>query len=601
MKHFFLLITAACVAGASVSEAREARDVDIDIIYPVPVMPLEGWVPATITLTKRTASDRDFEITSARDDIQYSTQSSVTGTLKDNRPHRYTSYLHFRDEYQFQGYNRLSVLIQGQSRPQGNFNTDKLRIGRSVLGLVSAPGIVQGRVKELGAVLAPTNPQSRSGSLPTDVVFFEHTNEKLLPGSWMGYDLLQAMVIEDFPYSKLSPAQETAIVQWVENGGTLLVSPGKTGNVLKSNLLKRLARFEEAGAVPLDQPPIKDLPKSGSKVIRWDVNVPGADDTQLARTVACGSGKVVILKYDILRAPFSEWSGLEGTLAKTIRIPAKHPQHPKFELHWPDRAKQLPGAATVAAILGAYLLALGPANYLILRRKKKLVLMPFTIAGIAVSFTILIIIYGYVSRGMSTELRQFTLIRTRPDRTTAFATTQKGIYASSNKPFVMSFDDSTALRKVTDRRGWGSDESPLKVADSGDGTLDAKFTSLMWEVFTLEARAPVPEFGSLRLVSTRDGPQAVNATTIDLQDCWLKKSGKWHKIGKLPTGARKSPGAVGRPPADVLKILRDSPWGKNVLVVGKPVEGAQPAIPWEMKSGHATIVLNSTYVVGEAQ
>ena len=296
--------------------------------------------------------------------------------------------------------------------------------------------------------------------------------------------------------------------------------------------------------------------RSGSGVVKWDVLVTAAKDTPLAQVARCGAGTVVVFKYDILRAPFSEWRGLTSNLQEMIQIPAgTSRQHQRYPLHWKGRDESLPSATTVAAILGAYLLAIGPANYLMLRRRKKLVLMPFTIAGIAVTFTILIVIYGYVSRGMSTELKQCTVVRTYPGRTTAFAITQKGIYASSNKAFVMTFDDPTALRKVTARQRYGSDDSPLQVTDTGTGALHARFTSMMWEVFTIEARAALPEFGNLQIVGTAAKPVVVNATTVDLEDCWLRQSNRWYAIGKLPRGARKSRGQDQSPPADVRDLM----------------------------------------------
>ena len=597
MKTFLLFLTAACVACVSVAEAR---DVDATITYPVPVLPMEGWAPAIVTLTKNPVlPNRRFEITSSRDDVRYSTQSFITGTLKDSRPHQYTSYLHLRDDNQFRDTSNLRLGIEGRQDKRWIIATRGLQVGRSVVGLVSNRGIVMARITELGAILEAPSGRWSYGQLPGDVVIAEHTDEKLLPDSWIGYDLLQAMVIEDFPYRKLSPAQEDAIVQWVENGGTLLVSPGKSGKVFQSNLLHSLVQFQVRSSQALEQPPIAGLPKSGSGVVKWDVLVAAAKDTPLAQVVRCGAGTVVVFKYDILRAPFSEWRGLTSDLQRIIRIPAgTSRQHQRYPLHWKGRDESLPSATTVAAILGVYLLAIGPANYLMLRRRKKLVLMPFTIAGIAVTFTILIVIYGYVSRGMSTELRQCTVVRTHPGRTTAFATTQKGIYASSNKAFVMTFDDPTALRKVAERQRYGSDDSPLQVTDTGTGALHARFTSMMWEVFTIEARAALPEFGNLQIVGTAAKPVVVNATTVDLEDCWLRQSNRWYAIGKLPRGARKSRGRNQGPPPDVRNLM---PRGPDTIVVGRVREGTRPVIPWEMKTGRARTVQDDTYVMGAAQ
>ena len=602
--------------------SADGQETRVDLKYPVPVLPLEGWATASVSAQKRVVNDSKFEVTSAMRHGRMPTEYTRGETLKDNYPHNY--FVNFHLQNLRQNNSPLTVKL-GENRTS---NPAGLRIGRSVVGLTSTRGTVVARMADLEAIMdSPQGTWQWGNQLPTSVEIIEHTDAAMLPDSWMGYDLLQAMVIEDFSYSYLSRAQEDAIVQWVENGGTILVSPGRGGMALRSTLLRRLVEFKMEGTETVTNPP--GLSGFGpKKVTRWNVRVSQGRIGPLAQVAACGAGKVVIFKYDILREPFSQWPGLKNHLQRTCLIPVKGQRRVSFPLHWSPREEKLPKAPTVALILGLYLLMVGPLNYFVLRRTKRLVLMPFTIGGTALAFTAAIIIFGYISRGMATELREFTVVRTSPRRTTAFAITQKGIYASANRAFAMSFGDSTALRKMSrQERGWRSSESPLEVFDTGRGTLNAKFTSLMWDVFAIEARGPLKEFGNLRVERDGSAITVFNSTGVDLENCWVRLRGAWYSTGKLPKlGTTTNPRKAGRPPSDILGLLPDigrgvavvrkaakgsvparlrtSPLadtGKGVVVVGKAARGSEPAIPYEFTKGGARTVQSDTYILGGMQ
>jgi len=593
-KCFLLLVVGAASAAG-------AREVEVDLKYPVPAMPVEGWSTASINFRKRIPTDIELHVASAENVRWLSTAATWSEKLKDNYPHKSFVNLHllnYREETSPLGF-RIGD-NPSTRRPSG------IRFGRSVVGLTSARNTVKALVGGLDLSIEKARGNWEwGGSLPTGVEIAEHANAKLLPDSWMGYDLLQAMVIEDFPYSDLSRAQEDAIVQWVERGGTILVSPGKSGMVFRSSLLRRLVDFTERGPQTVRTTSARLYRLAAEKVAQWDVTVTGATSKTLAEVAPCGAGTVVVFRYDILRPPFSGWSELGRLLRDTSFIPMRKKSDRRFSLRWPSREDKLPRVSAIALMLGGYLLILGPANYLLLRRKKRLVLMPFTIGGVAVAFTVAILVYGYVSRGIATELREFTLIRTYPDRTTAFAVSQKGIYASGNREFGISFGDNTALRNLTRRMDrWGSKETPLMVRDSGQGTLEARFTSLMWEVFSFEAQAALPGFGNLR-VEKRDGAVTVfNATDADLENCWVKDSGRWYEVGKLAKLATATnPHLSSRPPKAVMRQMPTRKYrvGPEVIVVGKAARGAEPAIPYTFIKGRARTVESNTYILGGAR
>jgi len=581
MKTKLLMVAAALAACASLAHAR---DVSIRVSYPVPALPLDGWSYASVVLARTTTRDTEFTLFCSPYRRGVTVQKS--GVLRDNRPRRYPFVFRVSED-QFNS-SPVCIRIGDETSSWGD-----LQFGRSVVGLTASPGRVLGRIQQLDAVMQM--PQSYWAGA-WSVVIVEHRDARLLPNTWKGYDLLQAMVMEDFPYSELTPAQSDAIVQWVEKGGTVLVSPGARGMVFDpASPLHRLVGLKLEGTERIEN--TRDFGSGGPRGIftRWNVEIEGARHEPWAEVARCGAGQVVVFKYDFLRPPLSEWKGLTGIFKKTCRIPVRVKPDRHFPLYFSRQEEQLPGPPTIALLLGVYLLAVGPANYMLLRRKNKLVLMPFTISGVAVGFTVAIIAYGYISRGAATEMREFTVVRTYPGRTTAYATTQKGVFAGSNRTFVFEFGANAGVRMFRKHR---RDESQLFITDTGRGTQEARFTAAMWQLSLLREEAPVPEFGNLR-IERKDGQITIfNDTPLDLENCWVRTDGgAWHRIGKLPRGgSTPDVGLQGRPPSAVLNAVGVR--SRGALVIGRAAAGSDPAIPCKMIQGRASLKQNEMYIVG---
>ena len=569
-----------------------------DIDYPVPAMPFDGWVPAWYTIRNNTGSKQTYDVKSSQywGSGRARVEAQVTVKARDQVRGLMYVYAPNRDS----GSSSL-VTVYWNDRGQ---SSGALRLGRSVIALTSKRGTVSAHIEQLDKILGKFNPdQSQRG---TEVVIEEHKDASRLPDSWLGYDLLQAMVIEDFPYGELSTAQEEAIIRWVEGGGTLLVFPGKLGQALQSSLLRQLVSIQTQGAETLAAAP-PELEKVSGSVTRWNFTIEGAQHLPWAEVAACGAGRVAVFKYDFLGS-LAQWDGFGPLLQRTctIIVPRPAPLSPPT-VDWASQEDKLLKPPTVAAILGIYLLVLGPVNYIVLRRRNKLVLMPLSITGIAIAFTIAIIIFGYLWKGSSNELKESGVIRTLPDRTTAYAASQIGLYCSSNRKFELDFPASAGVRKTSDDGNQGRyDDQPLIITDTGQGTYRAGFTSMMWSPFRLDVHAPLPQFGNLR-VENQDGALAVvNATTTDVDSCWVRKqtpggdaSYTWYKIGRVPRGGRAvlatpSPTA---PPYDVLPLVGSA---KGTIVIAKSAS-RNSAIPYKLRTGRAHVMQCDTFITGGAK
>ena len=578
MKTRILILAAAVVAGAALAQAR---DLSVQVSHPVPAMPADGWSYASVVVSRTTTRDIDFTIESQRGGV-----STVKhDVLKDNNPRR-IPFIYRMDANR--GNNSVTVVSGTMSQSFGS-----PQFGKSVLALTTSPGRVLGRIQQLDQIMDKPQDQWRGQA----VVIQEHRNPKELPGNWMGYDLLQAMVMEDFPYSEMTPAQVDAIVHWVERGGTLLVSPGERGMVFDpASPLHQMVKLSTKGTDKIEN--TEDFGDRGPRGVmtKWNIRAEPALHMPWAEVAQCGAGQVVIFKYDFLRSPLSEWNGLTRTFEGTCHIRTKSKSSHSFPLSWSRQKDKMPGPMTIAGLLGLYMLTVGPANYLLLRRKNKLVLMPFTISGVAIAFTITIIAYGYISRGTSTEMREFTVVQTYPGRTTAQAVSQMGIHASSNRSYELEFNKNTGVRNLSSRQN--SAESEIFVTDRGNAQV-VSFTTAMWQTFLLEAQAPVPQFGNLRIEDTGAKLTIVNDTPVDLENCWANPDGKrWLRIGRLPSGGSVSnPAMSGEPPP---AVRRAAGAGNAPMVIGQAAAKSPRAIDYKMVEGRAALEQSDIYIVGGA-
>jgi len=587
MKTRILILAAAVVAVASLAQAR---DLSVQMNYPVPAMPADGWLYASVVVSRTTTRDIGFTVKNSSYGGGVSTMKH--DVLKDNNPRR----IPFTYRMESNRGNSVTVVSGTMSQSFGG-----LQFGKSVLALTSSPGRVLGRIQQLDQIMDKPQDQWRGQA----VVIQEHRNPKELPGNWMGYDLLQAMVMEDFPYSEMTPAQVDAIVHWVERGGTLLASPGERGMVFDpASPLHQMVKLSTKGTDKIEN--TEDFGDRGPRGVmtKWNIRAEPALHMPWAEVAQCGAGQVVIFKYDFLRSPLSEWNGLTRTFDDTCHIRTKSGSSHQFPLSWSRQKDKMPGPMTIAGLLGLYMLTVGPANYLLLRRKNKLVLMPFTISGVAIAFTVAIIAYGYISRGTSTEMREFTVVQTYPGRTTAQAVSQMGIHASSNRSYELEFNKNTGVRNLSSRQN--SAESEIFITESGNAQV-VSFTTAMWQTFMLEAQAPVPQFGNLRIESGQ-GVTIVNDTPVDLDDCWANPDGKrWLRIGKLPSGGSVSnPGVYGEPPSAIRRAAgagRDpiaAVAGRDPIVIGRAAAKSPRAIDYKMVEGRAALEQSDIYIVGGA-
>ena len=166
-----------------------------------------------------------------------------------------------------------------------------------------------------------------------------YTDFKELPVHWKGYDSVDFFVIRGVSLDerRISNRQQQALLDWIQRGGTLLVSGGADlrwlrGSFLeallpvelgslqrKIQLLKPMQRFGFAADTPFDL--IEFKLKPGMVPLVGDEG-----QTYIAKRFL-GGGQIISLAFDYTAPPFSDSLGAEAFWEWLIQTESRTPRH----------------------------------------------------------------------------------------------------------------------------------------------------------------------------------------------------------------------------------------------------------------------------------
>lgn len=235
-----------------------------------------------------------------------------------------------------------------------------------------------------------------------------------IPEVGAGLDTCDYILIDNYNTSQLSDEQIQAIVSWVNNGGILIFGTGSKASVVLEgfqntlapavigNLSKGSLSVYSYDSYSVDRVDIADISMNNWMDIQGLI-APGAPAWQSIY----GGGTVTILSYDLAMNPIANWKEGRGQLAVNIlsntatvdqfsrisgNVTDKFDQYEiEGVVSHVDRNK-IPNSLLYGAIFLVYVVAIGPAAYLVLRamdkREKLWIVMP----GVAFGFTMIILL-----------------------------------------------------------------------------------------------------------------------------------------------------------------------------------------------------------------
>jgi hypothetical protein len=309
------------------------------------------------------------------------------------------------------------------------------------------------------------------------------------------WDAVDLIFISDVDSGGMTDAQRTVLSQWVTAGGHLIVTGGAEWQATSAGILELLplqpSGVEEVqdlaafsawlgGDAALAQ---RTLIATGALSEDSDVLLSNDAGNPLVVRRLLGSGVVDYLTPDPNAAPLRGWVLLPELWYTLASSGSPLPSWGYGMLRW-DRAAEaarilpgfdlMPDVLPLFAFVLAYILLIGPINFLILNRINRREWAWFSIPLLILVFTGIAYILGTNLRGTDVTLNQMTLVRTWANSETARADSVIGMLSPQRNVYSVQSTDSV-LRPV-----------PLpRVLPSGD--VDASLQTARADVVQGEA------------------------------------------------------------------------------------------------------------------
>ncbi len=319
---------------------------------------------------------------------------------------------------------------------------------------------------ERGPISLLTTLQNENSS--RKVIMFGLDIEEI-PEFSVALDSLDVLVLNDTDTSQLSPQQNTAIQEWVQNGGQLIIGGGpgaeKTisglsstlaplsiNNVMEIDSLESLESYTESTPIRVLGPfLVNDASyQEGSSVLQQE-------ETTLIQKWPLGNGQIFFVSLDLAGSPFDAWA---GTVSFWENIFSSSPMYPMWypadmslrqlrmnNMYYPltnQPSLDLPSIRGIGILLLIYIILVGPVNYLILRGVKKLHLAWVTIPILTVLFTGGAFGTAFLMRGNDILVNSISLIDLYPDGS-ASLDSYVGVFSPSQETYTLEIEGSPFL------------------------------------------------------------------------------------------------------------------------------------------------------------
>lgn len=408
---------------------------------------------------------------------------------------------------------------------------------------------------------------------PNGSAYVARLTTHTLPDRSVALDSLNTLIVSNVDTGALTEAQRTALSAWVANGGRLIVTGGP-GWQKTSAGLHDLLPVSLVDVVTLDDvSALKTFAGSatspGSAVIATGALTPDAQvilkqaETPLLIRRQHGVGEVFFVSFDpadlqqvvvasSASAGSQSWDGfLEIFRQLTQPLPDK-PGWGYGVQNWYTAASaasnipnlNLPPVSLICGFLGLYMIAIGPVNYLVVRKLKRRELAWISVPLLTIGFTAAAFLAGNLLRGNQPVLNRLALVQVWPSANQARLTGIVGLYAPQRAMYEVKADQGLLLHPTSDSTPYQSTGDTSDWTLSSDGTAArARVLMDVSEVKTLGAEGVIaaPQFTpALQLVVDSAGARATGVVTnhsdLILQDVVLLGPGMAYAVGTVEPG-----------------------------------------------------------------
>jgi hypothetical protein len=375
------------------------------------------------------------------------------------------------------------------------------------------------------------------------------------------------LAIDDFATDGLTAGQRTAIGDFVQAGGDLLLGTGAAWRKTLAGLPTAILPMEISGTIVLNAAEL-----GGSQVELATGHVTGSawlasGGQPLLVERLVGAGAVTMATFDWNQEPVAGWGGttalLRQLIARAFFGSGGSPQNFAYAFNGPgpvgfgSQQSISSRSGTLTTVLGnlpgfnlpslqitgllvlLYVLLVGPINYLVLGAMRRRALSWVTVPLIAVIASAGAYGTGVFTKGRSVQANQVTILHLQPGWDHAYQETYTGIMAPSRGDYQASIAGEPVLIGpiVTNGNGFGSN-SGIRVDVDKNGVTLTGMTAFVLGGFATESVAPAPQLvGHLQLVNGKLSGTIENHSNLAFTDAVLIAGDNYQTIGALKPGA----------------------------------------------------------------
>jgi hypothetical protein len=335
-----------------------------------------------------------------------------------------------------------------------------------------------------------------------------------LPEAATAWNALDILIVHDVDSGQLTAGQLAALEGWVSTGGQLVVGGGpawqRTSAALTdllpvtisgSQSLPDLPALSARTGIPFRDPGPYLITTSS---LRSGELLLHQDGLPILARQRHGRGNVYFLALDPNLAPLLDWDGSELVWAEIAAVTPRLPA-------WANGAQNsyaagtavsslpelaLPSALQLFFFLFIYVIAVGPVNYLVLRRMKRRELAWVTIPALVLFFSVISYITGFQLRGNEPIVNEMSIAFGRTDGEQLRVQSLIGLYSPQRDTYNVILP-ATSMARPFDRSFGGSlsgGGSLEAVQRDGDLTLsEVRVDVSDIETFVADSYQPAPD------------------------------------------------------------------------------------------------------------
>jgi len=290
-----------------------------------------------------------------------------------------------------------------------------------------------------------------------------------IPDRAEGLSGVNMLIFNDVNTDQLNLAQREAIRTWVLGGGHLLIMGGSNWQATASGLTELLP-FSPTNSITTSDGEAflqyandnkttftTDYPQTEGTVREDGQIILGTEESPLIIRKTFGDGTIDYVTVNLEAPPFSTWEALPNIFLGLLAS-AQTPLGWSYGFgDWGNAQAAvqilpgvdlLPAVLSLVAFLGAYIVLIGPVNYLLLRAINRRGFAWITIPIFIIIFTILAWSVGIELRGTDARLNRLTVVRTWTTSDEAHIDQLIGLLAPRRGNYNLIMNDKRTLRPL---------------------------------------------------------------------------------------------------------------------------------------------------------